>query len=390
MGQEWDSNLPDPEVWRLLLDYVHPGAVLAVFGGTRTYHKLASDIEDAGWEIFDSLACWIYASGFPKAHTPDKNNPGHKTALKPSFEPIVLARAPRGKYTYAQLAQQFGSGALNIDKSRIPTDDVGYMKTDHTFGGKQGEVYGYADYPDRFLRSGGNDQGRFPANTLFVCECEGDQHDPQCPISILNQQSGNRKAGSSKTGNEPSARTKNVYGKYQNESWEGYGDDGGAARFFYQAKASAWEREAGLDQLPVSDASIGDRRPSGSMSQRIHADTGRPDTVRHNTHIAVKPIQLCEYITRLLLPPELDVPRRILIPFSGSGSEMIGAHLAGWDEIVGIEMTDEYIPINEARRKWWSQFSTYAQAEKSRGTTRKEKEVEQKPIAETVEQTQFF
>ena len=111
----------------------------------------------------------------------------------------------------------------------------------------------------------------------------------------------------------------------------GYEDTGTAARFFYQAKASAWERH-----WPVRS--------------------------NHPTH---KPIRLAEYLARLLLPPVLDTPRRLLVPFAGSGSEMIGALLAGWDVVTGIEREAEYAELARARVGWWAQFSTYDEARKA-------------------------
>lgn len=344
MNKKWDSmTAPQFQAWvtewaTLMLKVVYPGAVLMMFGGTRTYHRLACGLEDAGWEIYDSLA-WMYGSGFPKSHdiskaldreagaererirgvrsgvvrgtyAQDKWSLEHKdsvldstpitpaaehwqgygTALKPAFEPIVLARAPRTD-TYAKQALTYGTGALNIEGCRIDTDDNlnggAYAKNGKVRTDDWGKSNG-------FRRDKGliytQPKGRWPANVLLDEEA----------AAVLDEQSG----------------------------------ESGASRFFYTAKASTWERSAGFD--------------------------GR------NTHPTVKPIKLTTYLATLLLPPELDEPRRLLVPFSGSGSEMIGGHLAGWDEIVGIEIDSEYKNIAEARLAWWSQFKSYEEAQAAR------------------------
>jgi site-specific DNA-methyltransferase (adenine-specific) len=134
-----------------------------------------------------------------------------------------------------------------------------------------------------------------------------------------------------------------------------YGDVGSAARFFYQAKASAWEREAGLHDRAQRNVNDGRNTPINNPFQR-------GETQRLNVHPTVKPIRLAEYLARLILPPELDEPRRLLIPFAGSGSEMIGALLAGWDVVTGIEREAEYAELARARVGWWAQFATYDEA----------------------------
>lgn len=384
MNKKWDSmTAPQFQAWvtewaTLMLKVVYPGAVLMMFGGTRTYHRLACGLEDAGWEIYDSLA-WMYGSGFPKSHdiskaldreagaerevigrkyqgngngsiggvygdykadhdgvpvtapaTPDAERwQGYGTALKPAYEPIVLARAPRTD-TYAKQALTYGTWALNIDGCRIAGETLTFQHTDKTSrsagikgnpsAARDGEVWV-------------NATGRWPANVLLDEEA----------AAVLDEQSGESGTGKYK----PRSNNRTVTQFSPENGWnshsmnpnkanapDDYGDKGGASRFFYTAKASTWERSAGLD--------------------------GK------NTHPTVKPIKLTTYLATLLLPPELDEPRRLLVPFSGSGSEMIGGHLAGWDEIVGIEIDSEYKNIAEARLAWWSQFKSYEEAQAAR------------------------
>lgn len=280
---------------------------------------------------------------------------GYKTALKPAYEPIVLARAPRGKATYAQLAQCYGTGAINVDAGRIGAGDdykdfgvrYGASSMQH-MGGHQTCPYVQERIAngDPVNNSTANELGRYPANMIF----------DDMAAELLDQQSGERKAGGCLTGYEPSRRNQ-IYGSdSRRHEWQSYEDNGGASRFFYTAKAPTWEREAGLADFHPQTVTDGRDTPINNAFQR-------GETQRRNTHPTVKPIQLIEYLARLLLPPVLAVPRRILIPFAGVGSEMIGAQLAGWDEIVGIEREAEYCAINEARRSWWAQFKTYAQAE---------------------------
>jgi DNA modification methylase len=255
---------------------------------------------------------------------------GWNIALKPAYEPIVVARAPFSD-TYADLARLYGTGGINIDGSRI--------------------------------------NGRWPANFMLDCSCET-PHELGCPANILDQQSGDVKAGGSLSGQEPSKPAGGVvYGRWDRHTWDSYNDEGGASRFFFCTKAKTWEREAGL--------SLTSRKVNDGRQSPIDTPYQRGETKRRNTHPTVKPIQLTEYLARLILPPVLDEPRRLLVPFSGSGSEMIGAHLAGWDEVTGFEQSAEYVDIANQRLEWWGQFESYEQAQdayKSASSQRKQAE----------------
>lgn len=378
----------------LLIDYVHPGALGLFFGGTRTYHRLATGLEDAGWEIADSLM-WVYGSGFPKSAsisklldkeagaerevvgvgTSGKNRnvlnaalhpetfggpfaltapatplaarwEGYGTALKPAYETIVVARAPRGKNTYAALARTFGTGALAIDAARITTGAADLAEMNGRSGGHS--TFGPNDtnavYGKGLGQPAGNfwtptPTGRWPANFGLVCTCEGDDHADDCPVSVLGRQSGVTTSTANPRNNSEFKSVAKGY-EYAHVT-HGHDDTGTAARFFYQAKAAGFERMAGLSA--------------------------------RSTHPTTKPIKLAEYLARLILPPELDTPRRLLVPFAGSGSEMIGARLAGWDAVTGIEREAEYVALAEARLAWWAQFASYDDARAAYEKERKAK-----------------
>jgi hypothetical protein len=427
MGKEWDTlGAVEFQAWvtewaGLLIDYVHPGALGLFFGGTRTYHRLAAGLEDAGWEITDCIM-WVHGQGFPKSaaigklldkeagaarevvgesatrlqltdaqffgwnakeRTANGGVPitapatplaarweGYGTALKPAFEPVVVARAPRGKRTYAALAREFGTGALAIDAARIVTsaDDV---RSGGFSAGNRPWVQGSAG---NTVKVDGT-TGRWPANFALVCTCESDDHAADCPaadcpVAVLGTQSG--ETGNGYRANESVKRDQHqnsVYGKYR-DTFEvgerGHNDTGTAARFFYQAKAASWEREAGLHDRTRRNVNDGRHTPIDNPFQR-------GETKRLNVHPTVKPIRLAEYLARLILPPAGDEPRRLLVPFAGSGSEMIGALLAGWDVVTGIEREAEYVDLARARVGWWAQFATYDEARAAYEQERKAK-----------------
>lgn len=296
MGRGWDKVVPGVEVWAELLRVCKPGAHALAFGGTRTFHRLTVNMEDAGWEIRDVL-CWLYGSGFPKS----KNlGDGYGTALKPAWEPIILARKPL-EGTVAQNVLAHGCGALAIDACRVAVegdrparDRVNNNLRGHTYsGGLDGSLVGSK-------ANGTTSEGRWPANVVLDEEA-GAQ---------LDAQSGPTGAAAPVRGTEPSDQIKHAYNERKRVPGAFHGDTGGASRFFYCAKASRKERGEG------------------------------------NTHPTVKPLALCEYLAKLILPPGNG---KLLVPFSGSGSEMLGGVRAGWTEIVGVERELEYVKVAERR-----------------------------------------
>lgn len=307
MGKAWDHGVPGPEFWREAFRVAKPGAHLVAFGGTRTYHRLTCAIEDAGWEIRDCLS-WLYGSGFPKsldvskamdkaagaerevvgaAVRPDgsvrvntekragtsfnsgsndkcitapatalaREWQGWGTALKPAWEPIILARKPLTG-TVASNVAQHGTGALNVDGSRIGL--------------------------------------RWPANVCLDEEA----------ASLFPE-----------------------------------------SRFFYVAKASRREREAGLEGMPKKEVLI------GAEGHAINPMTGKPvvDIPRANGHPTVKPIALMRWLCRLVTPKG----GLILDPFTGSGTTGCAAVLEGF-RFVGIEREPEYAAIAEKRIAHWA------------------------------------
>ncbi len=330
MGKHWDKSgvAFDPETWSWILKRLRPGAHMLAFGGTRTFHRMTCAIEDGGFEIRDCMS-WIYGQGFPKSldvgkffddgtHALDlaERWKGYGTALKPAWEPIVVARvAIDGAIT--KNVQVHGTGALAIDACRLGTDYEGPR------AGEQSADRRYAERGGTDLAAlpgarGGSPIGRFPANVVLDVEA----------AKLLDEQSGVLTSGQLLSHHKRSGGSGNV-GTFDIRDRTGEpcnfgGDSGGASRFFYVAKVSTTERNDGLDDLP--------ELPDG------------------NDHPTLKPVALTEYLAKLLLPPRsIGRPRRILVPFSGTGSEMIGALRAGWDEVVGIENDEKYVRVSRLR-----------------------------------------
>jgi site-specific DNA-methyltransferase (adenine-specific) len=359
MGKDWDV-VSSQEWGEALLPLLYSGALVLMFGGTRTWHKLATGMEAAGFEMWDTLM-WLYGSGFPKAQKIQVEGfDGHKTcALKPAWEPILCFKAPTEGKTYAELATKYGSGCLNVDGARIQTNDtlhagsgglLSHIRDGKAYPGnfRKGEPSSERRYADHGATNfaakpgprGGCPKGRYPANLLL---------DPES-AAMLDEQSGALTSGKADILNRHSDKFSNTYSEFAGESSEGatYGDSGGASRFFYCAKASAAERNAGCDNLAAGIL---------ARSCQAQAEAKRGNTVSHsdgafnkaritrNIHPTVKPINLCHYLATLLLPPDSVGVRRLLVPFSGSGSEIIGALRAGWDHVTAIEQEGQYIQI---------------------------------------------
>jgi site-specific DNA-methyltransferase (adenine-specific) len=313
MGQTWDGGdiAFRPETWKAVSRVMKPGAYLMAFGGSRTFHRLAVALEDAGFVLVDTLM-WLYGSGFPKSHNVSakmghseaQRFAGYGTALKPAYEPILLCRKP-GEKTYAENVLEWGCGALNIDGCRIPAEN-----------GTPGE-------------------GRWPANVML----------DEVSAGMLDAQSGIRKSGAMRAGTVRNIGNQYVYGKVNGPatSRDIHASEGGASRFFYVSKVSTRERQAGV-------GSAESRFRHGTTLRGIeNADK------EGNDHPTLKPIDLTRQLATLLLPPEREGGggRRLLAPFAGAGSEMIGALLAGWDEVTGIEQSPRYAELARARIQWW-------------------------------------
>ena len=368
------------------LRVLKPGGHILAFGGSRTWHRLAVAVEDAGFELRDSIA-WIYGSGFPKSldvskaidkaagaerevsgitkgagigggNTFTDDNwkgigrdhyerfdvpaseeaqkwQGWGTALKPAFEPVVVGRKPLVG-TVAENVLQWGVGGLNIDGSRIRRahDDVSVAgNRTATFGTQETESGGDG--------SGGwsqNDAGRWPANVIL----------DEVSAGLLDEQSGVSVSKVARRGLQTSGQAGGLAGENPNynpdtNTVRGHGDTGGASRFFYVAKASKRDRNEGLEELDAvrhadstKDDGVGGENPRNRTNQ-----------ARQNFHPTVKPTRLMRYLIKLVTP----AGGVVLDPFTGSGSTGKAALLDGY-QFIGAELTEEYLPIIEGRLRW--------------------------------------
>ena len=334
MGKEWDGGdiAFRKETWELFMKVLKPGGHLLAFSGSRTYHRMAVAIEDAGFNIRDQIM-WLYGSGFPKSlnlgksidkklgnervavgertrnvkpfdddngwnsnnttgnYTYTKGNTeweGWGTALKPAHEPIVLARKPISENSIVANVLKHRTGGINIDTCRIEGEKQTRDSNPVMNSGK----YAQNENADR-EETTPDTKGRFPANVMH-------------------------------NGLE--------------EDW---------ARYFYCPKTLKAEKNRGLEDLPIKKtSSMSGRRDSHDMEgYSIDNDvTGRFVTEKQNVHPTVKPIKLMKYLCRLVTPKGGTV----LDPFMGSGSTGIAAKDEGF-EFIGIEREKEYFEIAERR-----------------------------------------
>lgn len=365
MGKEWDSFVPQPIFWKEVFRVLKHGGHVLSFFGTRTYDWGVMSMRFAGFEVRDCIQ-WLYGSGFPKSHNIDKainkmqintKWEGWGTALKPANEPIVLARKPLEKgLSIAENILKWGVGGINIDATRIGTTENlngGAYSVNKKSDGKWGSMHEFVG------KEYEQPQGRFPANIILThneeCVCKGikkvkplngsgkasekgggfskgmfgngtsdnigggftdadgnetvenwDCHQ-DCPIRILDEQSGVIKSSNSK-------RTRNTLGSFgmPNDTTPEYSDKGGASRFFYVAKASKSERNKGLDNV--------------------------------NFHPTVKPIKLMQYLVKMITP----LNGIVLDPFCGSGTTGVACKIDGF-QFIGLEQDPDYTKIAQAR-----------------------------------------
>lgn len=372
MGKRWDYDVPSVAIWRECLRVLKPGGYLLAFAGSRTQHRMAVNIEDAGFEIRDMIA-WVYGSGFPKSHNVscsiDKmsghgnrgraiptassyqasdveqenkltSNPvgpyepktddakkwaGYGSALKPSIEPITVARKPLDG-TIAENVLKWGTGAMNIDGCRVPMEQDDFDKLSRGVdairerGGSMENSW--KNSSDLSGANPASPLGRWPANFI---------HDGSQEVLDLFP---NVKGGS--WVNTDGARHFNNNGKKTGYIASGRSDasTGSAARFFYCPKANKADRNEGLEDFEV--------KPSRCMENPDSRDC--PIPVKHNPHPTVKPTDLMRYLCRLVTQPGGVV----LDPFMGSGTTGKAAMLEGF-RFIGCEMDEEYYKIAEAR-----------------------------------------
>ena len=317
-------------VWRVL----KPGAHAVVCASPRMGHRVTCGLEDAGFEIRDSLL-WLYGSGFPKS----LNLPGGwGTALKPAYEPVILARKPLGGRTVAQCVAEFGTGALNIDGCRLDGHEAwtklnGEQGSGFTAGKFLGRV-GRGASTQQYAMTRGSDLGRWPPNVAL----------DEDAAAMLDAEVGERKAGGSKdnrgqTHGYMSRRTSTRQDVYRSR-----GDTGGPSRFFYVAKASREERERGCEDLPRKTAGDATDRQDGSAGlESPRAGASRTHGAR-NHHPTVKPVALMRWLVRLVTPPG----GLVLDPFAGSGTTGL-ACIKEQCRFLGIEREAEYVAIANTR-----------------------------------------
>jgi site-specific DNA-methyltransferase (adenine-specific) len=301
MGMTWDGGevAHDPALWAECLRVAKPGAYLLAFGGTRTFHRLACAIEDAGWELRDTdvrghtprpedcpwLHGWMFGSGFPKSH----NGEWGGTAQKPAWEPIVCARKPLIG-TVEENWKAHGTGALNIDACRIEVEDESYARNCSGDRGHDG-----TRTPDEQgatnIRAGGGTAaaGRWPANLIHDGSDE--------VVALFPREAGAAAPVTVRNGD----KFRGTYGAFAGNIDEAgstfQGDSGSAARFFYCAKATREDRNEGCDafERKALNWSSGSQNPGSFQAEGT-------DRTSPNFHPTVKPTDLMRYLCRLVTP----------------------------------------------------------------------------------------
>lgn len=376
MGKEWDGSGIEynVELWRKALKVLKPGGFLLAFGGTRTYHRIACAIEDAGFEIRDTIM-WLYGSGFPKSMNIglaiDKKNgvesqvvgkgkggrtsrafqseycstagefqklkannewAGWGTALKPAYEPIIVARKPCEKSVIENI-QKYRVGGINIDECRVETKEK--LETGRN-GRNVKSTFSASELHD--VEREYQENGRFPANVILTYdetdekEVCGGMPDTKSGLAIRHNSGGNNK-------------------KPPMEDL-GYTDEGSAARYFYCAKASKKDRDAGLIEFESKAMYVADNEHGnlGAFYIKKHGGEIGDEQLRKNIHPTVKPVELMEYLIRLVCPKGATV----LDIFNGSGSTGKAVAFENRErdanyKYIGIELDKEYCRISESR-----------------------------------------
>lgn len=344
MGKGWDSTgiANDPAMWAECLRVLKPGGHLLAFSGSRTYHRIACAIEDAGFELRDQIM-WIYGSGFPKSRNLKGEWEGWGTALKPAHEPICVARKPIAG-TVAENVREHGTGALNINACRVASEP---MKANTGRGGLPRRREDEQRSPGVVTQP--HELGRWPANVIHDGSDAVLAAFPDAPGQLANASlaSDARKTqnvyGSMRRGraDEPSADAENT-GPVGFKMRPGMRriDAGSAARFFYCAKASRADRNDGCDALPDQRGGMN----SNNSGQHITRRDGWQGQPVKNNHPTVKPTALMAYLCRLVTP----AGGLVLDPFMGSGSTGKACMREGF-RFLGIDQSPEYVEIARAR-----------------------------------------
>lgn len=332
MGKHWDSDKGGRKQWCAWLEEImrevhrvlKPGAHGLVWAIPRTSHWTATALEDSGFEIRDVIT-HLFGSGFPKSLNIKKAGAGEEwdgwgTALKPASEHWILIRKPISEKTVAANVLKWGTGGINIDGCRVA--GIVPQVTQGVNSNGSGFKVAKTSQPSQPSKL-----GRFPAN-LILDEEAG---------QLLDEQSGLSKSTGGRIGNATGGIAVPKANALKGDP--GFGDFGGASRFFYCAKVSTSERNAGLEGLPSVEIKF---RQGILDANGVHGQTGKPNKpiFSKNHHPTVKPIKLMTYLCRLITPPNGTV----LDPFMGSGSTGLAAKKEGFD-FVGIEKDPDYYAI---------------------------------------------
>ena len=418
MAKSWDNSgiAFRKDTWEKCFQVLKPGGYLLAFGGTRTYHRIVCAIEDAGFEIRDTIM-WLYGSGFPKsmnlgkaieskilngsANTQDfhklkgemvktgdwgmgkltkeqgyrpadywedehlrvatveyqteegKQWDGWGTALKPAYEPVVIARKPCVGSCVDNVLK-YGVGGINIDECRVP-----YNGEDNWGTQKSGNTAKAFNLNDQQREAGtgvlagyecsANDGGRFPSNVILTYD--DSDFNEVCGGMPFTESNG----GATTMPDFRDAGQKNSYNKIgfndggtadRKESiYVAPKDSGSAARYFYCAKASNKDRDEGLDEFEEQITKI------TNQYEMVRNDgTMREVPTKKNIHPTVKPCELMQYLIRLVTPKD----GVILDPFNGSGSTGKAAMYENREreanyKYIGIDVSADYLSISEAR-----------------------------------------
>ncbi len=405
MNKGWDNSgiAFQKATWEKCLQVLKPGGYLLSFGGSRTFHRIACAIEDAGFEIRDTIM-YLYGTGFPKSMNiglaidkkngveseivgyadttmPDFVDAGSKntvnkvgfndgesakriqqpiykvqnewqgwgTTLKPAYEAIIVSRKPL-EGSCIDNVLKYGVGGINIDECRIGTEERTYkgagaspQKLDNHEHGDTG--VGMLDGRGTDLEFTVN--GRYPSNVILTYD--DSDYDEVCGGMPVGGQNGSL--------NKEYKTTNQVYGDYKKpkQPFQAYTDEGSAARYFYCAKASNRDRDEGLDCFDVGQCT-GGGGGIGDYLTDVNSCSGKFGSEKaphRNTHPCVKPTSLMQYLVRLVTPKGGTV----LDPFNGSGSTGKAVAYENFDrdadyKYVGIELSDEYLAISDARIKF--------------------------------------
>lgn len=410
MWKWWDNSWIafNPDTWKKCYEVLKPWWYLLAFGWSRTYHRIACAIEDAGFEIRDCIM-WLYGSWFPKSMALDKsiewklttwsanktefkklnwekvergnywyakmqneqwNRPadynkidenrlwtleattelakqykGWGTALKPSYEPIIVARKPL-EWSCTDNVIKYGVGGINIDECRVWTETISIHNAPAgTFAGWE---------YDRGSDTGSyrDSVGRFPANTILTYWEEDKE---EVCSWFPNSWKWNNKWAYNYAGREYDNSDTSMFNWDKPQAPSNYNDNGSASRYFYCAKASKRDRDEWLQEFETkSHAEINNRKEWSAWAERAYWWWTNPylsvSSPRKNTHPTVKPCDLMQYLVRLVTPNGWTV----LDPFNWSGSTGKAVMYENKDrnknyKYIWIELTDEYLPIAKAR-----------------------------------------